>query len=195
MCTRYSLNAAAAAQVAALLQLETPPPPKDEIFPADKTSVVQMEGGKLCAVKAAFGFLSSHGKNLVLNARSETLAQKPMFAPALRAGRAVVPAGAFFEWSHTAPKTKYAFFAQNKAPLLMAGLVRRQQDGLHYVVITRQAVAPVADIHDRMPVLFTPAQARAWLLNGDTEGLLNAPPPPLLRALPDDAAPRQTCLF
>lgn len=198
MCTRYSLDIAAASQVAGLFGLQAALPFCQEVFPSNSCVVLTAQGGQIRPVMAAFGFLPGQGKGLLLNARQESLAQKPMFASALAKGRAIVPAALFYEWDRYGAKTKYAFYARGQAPLLMAGLVRPQADGLHYAIVTRSATVPVSEVHDRMPLLFSEQQARQWLLeDAAVPALLRADlrPPALQREHVGNEAPQQTSLY
>jgi putative SOS response-associated peptidase YedK len=99
--------------------------------------------------------------------------------------RCIVPADGFFEW--TGPRTgrRPTWFHPSGASLLLfPGMVAHSADGLRFVVLTTAAKDIVADIHDRMPVMLSAAQADGWLEGGSDhllrELLLHPLAPPLL---------------
>lgn len=122
----------------------------------------------------------------MINARSESAAEKPSFRRALAARRCLLPADGWFEWQRGPQKES----AEHKQPyftsyaggssLAMAGLWEfwkpkddpegRYPDGLVTAcVLTTAAVGPLAQVHDRMPLVLPPAAWEAWL-NPDADG-------------------------
>lgn len=118
-----------------------------------------------------------------INARAESLAEKPMFAPLLKSGRCLVPASGFYEWK-TEGKHKVPFyFTVPDEPLFaFAGLYDTWHgpDGtplMTYTIITCDANPLLAAVHDRMPVILTRENEERWLSPGpvdpaDLPGLL-----------------------
>lgn len=104
----------------------------------------------------------------MINARSETIAEKPSFRGPFRHRRCLIPASGFFEWKQTSSgKIPYYFF-RTKTPLLgLAGVWDEYTDGetiLHsYSIITRAASPQMASYHDRMPVLIDSRDFGEWL--------------------------------
>lgn len=129
-----------------------------DIVPSQPAPVFTAEG--LEAMR--FGHRVSFMKRLLINARSETAATSPLFAPRLRASRCLVPASAFYEWS---PDKKLHLFGLPKGGLLyMAGLYFKGADLPGFVIITRDAEGPPATVHPRMPLIFSSPELRdAWL--------------------------------
>lgn len=108
----------------------------------------------------------------VINARAETLAQRPMFAGLLRRHRCLVLATGFYEWhTEAGGKTPYLFARQDGAPFVFAALHNRRPAGPPeracaaggFVIVTTAANDVVAPMHGRMPVMLEAAAARAWL--------------------------------
>ena len=134
-----------------------------EIFPTDIAPVLTA-GAKSQAMR--WGFARYDGKGCIINARSETAAQKAMFQTALREGRCLIPASNYFEWE-TVPggkKQKYAIFGGDPV-LYMAGLYR-QEPGAElpaFVVLTKEAEGGLSSLHDRMPVVLARAEQMSWL--------------------------------
>lgn len=196
MCTRYSVGNALPSQIEnefnlVLSGLWAP----GEIFPVGTGPVLMRQNGKPACLPASFGFTISAAARPVLNARSEGVLQSRLFGPLLAQGRAIVPASCFYEWKAGPPKIKYAFSLPG-GPLYMAGLVRREEGGLRFVVVTTAANASVAAVHSRMPLIFTAGQAKEWLCEAAAVPALLTVVPPLLEAcLAAGNPPEQLSLF
>ena len=132
-----------------------------EIFPTNIVPVQTAEG--IRAMR--WGFPMS--RKDVINARSETVMEKPMFRTAMLERRCLVIATGYYEWKTEpiGPKTKYEFFSQGSDLIHIAGCFRRDKEapGLAFVLLTRDATPEFAPIHHRMPVVLDDAQAREWL--------------------------------
>lgn len=127
--------------------------------------------------------------NRLINARAESLAQKPAFRDAFRRRRCLIPASGFYEWRKESGGRKTPLYIRMKGahPFAFAGLwnVWQSPDGSEIptcVVITTEANDLVRPIHDRMPVILRPEVYQQWLSPDekkpeDLEGLL-APYPP-----------------
>lgn len=139
---------------------------EQEIFPSDLAPVLLPGGGGRQACLMHWGIPVGEPSRLVINARSETLFKKPLFA---RAGRCVVPAGGFLEWQKTGDeKQKYLICPENRSALYMAGVYQRRplKTGEWtncYAIVTTKADAQIEPIHSRMPVALTPGMAGVWL--------------------------------
>jgi putative SOS response-associated peptidase YedK len=105
-------------------------------------------------------------KALLFNARSETAGEKPAFRDAARRGRCVLPASGFFEWRSVpdgGPKQPFFIHRRDGAPMVFAGLSADGAHGRSATVLTTEANAVVAQLHDRMPVILEPASLDRWL--------------------------------
>lgn len=137
--------------------------PRYNIAPGQQSPVVYLESGKPVLADALWGFARATG-GLTINARWETADRAAMFRGAFRDGRCVVPADGFFEWRREGRVNQpYLFRKEEGGLFLMAGM--REQG--RYVVLTRDSEGEVTEIHDRMPVLLEPADARRWLAKGE----------------------------
>jgi putative SOS response-associated peptidase YedK len=135
----------------------------------------------------------------LINAKAETLREKPSFREAFARRRCIIPADAFYEWK-VEGKAKQAFAAVRRdgAPLAFAGLWERWRDGASgelirtCTIVTTQANATCAPIHHRMPVILADdAQAR-WLGEDETtldelSALLTPFPAEAMEVYPVDA--------
>ena len=105
----------------------------------------------------------------MINARAETLAEKPSFRNALEKGRCLVFADGFYEWKGKGKeKQPYRIHIKEKEPFMMAGLTERWQapsgEIIHsFTIITTEPNVLTSEVHDRMPVILDPDSARHWL--------------------------------
>lgn len=117
----------------------------------------------------------SSGARMV-NARSETAAEKPAFRRALASRRCLFPADGWYEWKKgTSAKQPYFTHYSDGSSLAMAGiwefwrpsggeLAEKFPDGLVTAsVLTTEAVGPLAQVHDRMPLVLDPSAWESWL--------------------------------
>ncbi|WP_366656499.1 SOS response-associated peptidase [Fodinicurvata sp. EGI_FJ10296] len=116
-----------------------------------------------------------------INARGESVADKPMFRDAFRRSRCLVPMDGFYEWSRlSGPKRPYLIGRADGRMMAVGGLVgeRAEPDAesgpesrpvsaggsrLSLAIVTTQAVGDVASLHDRMPLILEPDDFEAWL--------------------------------
>ena len=151
-------------------------PPRYNIAPTQTVPVVREtgEGGRSLA-ELSWGLVPSWAKdrsigNRMINARSETVHEKPSFRHALRKRRCIVPASGFFEWSHSdGSKQPWYVTLKDAAPMGFAGLWESWQapDGgalETFCILTTAANSLMATIHERMPVILPAADYSSWLL-------------------------------
>ena len=132
----------------------------------------------------------------MINARAETVAEKPAFRSAFRRQRCIVPADAYYEWQQTvAGKVPHAIVRQDGRPLAFAGLWASWRDPrvderiLSCAIITTAANSPLSRIHDRMPAILPDDAWDLWLDPREEhapvlQALLMPAPDDLLRAFP-----------
>ena len=177
MCGRFTLFASPE-QLAEAFDLPEAPilAPRFNIAPTQPVGIVRMDPATQQRMWALtlWGLIPSWSKDpsmgaRMINARADTVADKPAFREAFRKRRCLVPADGFYEWK-TEGRTKqpYYFSHLSGAPLVLAGLWEswRAPDGtiLRTVcLITTSANALMAPIHDRMPVLLNPTDWATWL--------------------------------
>ena len=132
-----------------------------EIFPTNVAPILLDTGGTISASIARWGFPSFRNANVIINARSETAAEKRMFRKSFMTRRCVVPSTGFFEWD--SQKKKHLFRLPGSSSLYMAGLYNDFQGIRRYVILTTAANASVAPIHNRMPVIVPQEWIAGWL--------------------------------
>lgn len=195
MCNRYTQNVNADELMRrfgverVLLDVE----PRYNVAPTQTQPVITETEGTRRLEGMRWGLVPSWAKDVkigvqLLNARSETLAEKPAFRNALRHRRCLVPASGFYEWQKSLTgKQPFHVHLPDYAPFAFAGLWEewRQPDGTplrSYTIVTTEPNTLMAPIHHRMPVILTPDAEAAWLeLPGTDTGALLA----LLRPYPE----------
>jgi putative SOS response-associated peptidase YedK len=112
-----------------------------------------------------WGFDKWNNKGVIINARSETAAEKKMFAKPIAERRCIIPSTGFYEWAktHGKAKIKYQFNVPDSPMLYMAGFYTAD----NFVILTRAANDSMADVHDRMPVILYKDELVSWLNDKD----------------------------
>lgn len=143
-------------------------------------------------------FVKSHQEanklqNLTLNARAETLMDKPSFQRAFSEGRCIIPVTGFFEWQHVGrEKIPYFIHAQNNEPMALAAVCdswtgySANEALASFSIVTTEANPLMAEIHNtkkRMPAILTAQAAAEWL----NPSLRPAEVLPLLVPAPENA--------
>jgi len=175
--------------------------PRWNIAPTQFIATVREAGGPREVAMLYWGLVPSWAKEKaigarMINARSETLTEKPSFRNAFRRRRCLILADGYYEWQRSAAvKQPYFIALDDGEPFGMAGLWERWRDPLtgepleSCCIVTTSPSPTVAHVHDRMPVIVPPDAYAEWLdpKNEATERLarLFEPcPRPDLRARP-----------
>lgn len=135
-----------------------------EVNPGDVAAVIA-SNRKLVpqAFGMKWGYKLPDGK-LIFNARSETAAQKAMFADGMRQRRCLIPADCYYEWQKTSHgKRKYQLAPSNANGFFLAGIYRIEQGSAVFSVLTKEPVESIAFIHHRMPVILPQEAMSDWL--------------------------------
>lgn len=108
----------------------------------------------------------------MINARSETLTEKPSFKQSFKTKRCLIPADGFYEWKKQGKeKTPYYFKMKNSSPFAFAGLwdtwINKEDTKTidSCTIITTSANSLLNPIHERMPVILNPENYSFWLDN------------------------------
>ena len=135
------------------------------------------EDAQLQASAMRWGLVPSWSKSgttqsLLINARSETIADKPSFKAAYQRRRCLVPADGYYEWKRQRSVNQpYYLQLADASVFYMAGIWESWHDDAgnateSYAILTTQANALAAKVHERMPVILQNGDAHAWL-DGD----------------------------
>lgn len=172
-------------------------PPRHDVRPTQPVPVVLAQGGARRFVLMRWGFIPGFVKNekefpLLLNARSETVAEKASFRHAIRRRRCLFIADGFYEWQKLDEKGKkkqpFLIRRPMQGPIALAGIWECWQspDGSEIdtaAILTTSANALLSAIHERMPVILEPRDFDAWLSSETSGGEVLQ----LMRPLDDDA--------
>lgn len=167
MCGRYWLDPdenAQLAQIIAGIQHHEPIKTQGEVFPGDTVPVLcKSRAGNLRPFAMEWGYHAFDGRRII-NARSETAAEKPMFQESMRMRRCLLPMSAYFEWeTKDGTKTKYRIRPQAQGLCFLAGLYRFESQSPVCTVLTAAAAPEIQHIHPRMPVILQGENAGLWL--------------------------------
>ncbi len=146
------------------------------LAPGQAAAVVVAGAGAPRLEYCVWGLVPSWAKDprigyKMINARVETIWEKPSFKNPLRYRRCLVPADGFYEWTPSrdgGKKQPYYFFVEGRPLFAFAGLweVWNDRDGgelYTFTIITRAANALMTRYHHRMPLILRPEQERDWL--------------------------------
>ena len=207
MCGRYTLTVPLPDLVDVF---DVAPPgfhhaPRYNIAPTQEAPVVAWDSGGRRMGLLRWGLVPSWARDpgmgsRLINARSETVAEKPSFRQAFRKRRCLVPADGFYEWRQEGgspagkgSKQPYWIYRATREPFAFAGLRERwappEGDPLHtFTILTTESTEVVRGIHPRMPVILEPGAWDLWLQPGASSeellGLLVPSAPEDLRAHP-----------
>lgn len=149
--------------------------PRYNIAPTQEVLAVRQEGDDRLAVGLRWGLIPYWAKdaaigNRMINARSETVAEKPSFKHALKRRRCLIPADGFYEWVKTSakgPKQPYHIHFEGHRPFVFAGLWEVWKKGPEPIesctVLTTDANEEIRPVHHRMPVILEGDKRDAWL--------------------------------
>lgn len=177
MCGRFTLTVTPEA-LAEQFQLDTVPalPPRFNIAPSQAVAVVRIRPGRIERELAIlqWGLVPSWAADpaigsRLINARAESVTEKPAFRAAIRYRRCLVVSDGFYEWKGKG-KTRqpYLFRLRSGKPFGLAGLWEHWQgaDGSYIetcAILTTAANGLVRPVHDRMPVMVRPSDYGLWL--------------------------------
>lgn len=181
MCGRYDLSQNPAAiqahfRVPSVPEYQLSP----DVRPTEDKPIVRLsrEGERKC-VLARWGLVPYWAKdvkfgNRCINARAETLATTPAFREAYARRHCLVPLNSFYEWSGPkGQRIQWRIRLKDEPLFALAGLwewwrdAKTQQGVASYTIITTEANASIAPLHDRMPVIVAPADYARWLAAGN----------------------------
>jgi putative SOS response-associated peptidase YedK len=190
MCGRYSITTPVESMQRTFGFAETPNlRPRYNLAPTQKAPVVRLgEDGRRHLASLRWGLVPSWAKeiavgNTLINARAETLAEKPSFRGPLKARRCLVPADGFYEWRKAGTaKEPYRVALEDGGVFAFAGLWDRwapagREPIESFTIVTTAANDLLRPIHDRMPVMLDPTTYDLWLTGPPREALaaLSAP--------------------
>ena len=185
MCGRYTLTKKEMKIVSKL------PPGELELFfrerfniaPTQTAPVILAESDHITNRVMRWGLQPVWSPYLIINAKAETLKDKPSFRDSFLSRRCLVPADGFYEWRKP-EKTPFRFALPSREPFCFAGLwsESRLKNATEptetFAIITTNASPDVAPVHQRMPLILTSDQYDDWLADTTkAEAIIAAPCP------------------
>ena len=176
MCGRYAITLppdAMAQLFAARPANALPAVPNFNVCPTTQVHVIRSGESGRNLVSMRWGFLPHWYKEetsgpLLINARAETLAEKPAFRAACRERRCLIPATGFYEWTKDTAGNRlpWYIFREDSAPIAFAGIWQSwgkddQQETC--AIVTTAANTAMSAIHHRMPLILEPDDWALWL--------------------------------
>ena len=165
-----------------------------EVFPGSTVAAMAMgKSGEIGMFPMQWGFHRSDKRGLIINTRSETALEKPLFRKSMLERRCLVPCSWYFEWetrdaqqsllenlpsfqmqpegqiprgkTKNQMKIKYAIRPKSSGIIYLAGIYRYEEAQRLPVlsILTRETAQEISFIHDRMPVIFSDKTHTAWL--------------------------------
>jgi len=191
MCGRYAITSAPEA-IRRLFGYDEQPnfPPRFNVAPTQPVPIVRLAEGRRQLALVRWGLIPSWVKDprafsLLINARGESLNEKPAFRNAMRRRRCLFPADGFYEWRREGErKTPYYVRLKAGGPLAFAGLWEswmgpNGEEMETAAIVTTRANRALAAIHERMPVIVPPDAFDFWLdaakVDAETASALVAP--------------------
>ncbi len=194
MCGLYSFRTSAEESRALFEYVDQPEfPPRAHVAPGQPIAVVRMENNQRRLALVRWGFVPSWVKEIkpgkpLINARGETVLEKPSFRNAMKRRRCLVPADGYYEWSGAEGTRKTPYYVQRSDGGLFAfgGIWEHWMgaDGSEIETAALMTIAPnreLSVIHDRMPVIIAREDHETWLA-GSVEDAAK-----LIRPAPDGA--------
>jgi putative SOS response-associated peptidase YedK len=163
--------------------------PRFNIAPTQTAPIVRERGGRRELVMMRWGLIPFWAKdpkigNRLINARAESVPDKPAFREAFMARRCLVPTSGFYEWLKSpGGRQPYCIGFKDGRPFALAGLWESWKDRQSgerlqtFTIITGEPNEVAGKIHDRMPVIIDPADFDHWLTAA-------VPPADLLKPYP-----------
>lgn len=196
MCGRYAITSTPEAMRALFRYREEARfPPRYNIAPTQPVAVVRRINGEPSFALMRWGLIPSwvkdlHAFSLLVNARGESVNDKPAFRHAMKRRRCLAPADGFYDWKDEGGRRRpYYVCRKGGGPLAFAGLwdawTGPNGEEMDTVcIVTTRANRLLAPIHDRMPVIVPPEAFDLWLdcdrVDATTAAALIAPAPDAL---------------
>lgn len=175
MCGRFAITLptdAMARLFAASPANTLPPVPNFNTCPTTQVHVVASDGDLRRLGAMRWGFLPSWYKSptdgpLLINARAETIADKPAFREACRHRRCILPISGFYEWSKDTSGNRLPWYITRTdgQPMALAGIWQMwgTDPAPTCAIVTTSASTDIDSIHHRMPVILEPDTWAKWL--------------------------------
>lgn len=174
MCGRFAIQVPGE-ELAAHFNLKAIPEiePRYNIAPSQQVNIVKGISGEFILSSARWGLIPHWAKDekigyKLINARAETVSEKPSFRSAFKQRRCLIPASGFYEWKKVGSQKQPYYFQLKGSPVFaMAGLWETWKSSTgetveSFTIITTEANDIVSQIHNRMPVIIPREGYNKW---------------------------------
>lgn len=180
MCGRFDLVPEIGGELERLLVGAEESSAKGEIFPTEQVPIFTGLPAETSPQGMYWGFPNLRGSGVIINARSETIFEKPLFRAAAETRRCLVPTTGFYEWNRYyggKEKPKYKFTLPEEEMLYLAGIYGvfpvKGVENPRFVIVTTEANRWMQDFHHRMPVVLRWKEWAQWLAGENCTALFD----------------------
>jgi putative SOS response-associated peptidase YedK len=177
MCARFTIRKKKVREIAEALEAELGPDdeplyrPRYNVAPTDLAWIVDHSGSGRVLRAATWSYVVGDGARRLINVRGESVGSGAGFREAFASRRCVVVTDGFYEWPGGKGRPPTLFHRADDGLVLLGGLYQRPRGGddhprdayPRFTVLTTRPSAPIARVHDRMPVIVPEAQLDRWL--------------------------------
>ncbi|MCR5810738.1 MAG: SOS response-associated peptidase [Lachnospiraceae bacterium] len=143
-------------------------------------AIAAESGSGVRAELLLWGFPGFDKGKLLINARAESVKDRPTFSDSFAGRRCALPAAGFYEWDKK--KEKVIFTLPDSPILYLAGIYRPYGAENRFVVLTREANASMEPVHDRMPLILSGDEVLPWVSDAAKAGDILTKELPMLKA-------------
>ena len=146
--------------------------PNYNIAPSQHSNVIIQQKDKITLKRMQWGLIpewssSSSNSHRMINARAETILEKPSFKNLIQKNRCLVLADGYYEWDQKTSQPYYIFQPKNKI-IAMAGLWTKwsqsnSENLFTYTIITKNSIKKISNVHSRMPTIISKNNIKNWL--------------------------------
>ncbi len=167
MCGRYHIDPELAIEVQEVISKNVKKLRFEEkdIFPGSKGLILVPEKSEIIPKEIFWGFPGKDKNKLIINARSESAHQRPMFSESLEHRRCLIPARSFFEWDKN--KDRVTFSRADTSAIFLAGIYNRFDNEDRFTILTTAANDSVSAFHERMPITIEKPDIEDWLFSNE----------------------------
>ncbi len=144
-----------------------------DLRPTQELATIVQNCNRFEQFNACWGIQPSWSKTLIINAKAETVLEKPTFKQAIIARRCLIPVSGWYEWREEGKlkKQKYLFRPANADYLLMAGIYYQGDENQlpQLVTLTTSPTEQCAPYHSRMPLLVSASDVAYWFQSTSNE--------------------------
>lgn len=139
-------------------------------FYPSQDAVIVLGSEKRVLTLGKWGFFNDYKRKIVINAKSETIMERPMFRNSFYSARCIIPANLFYEWKEEGKgkKVKYKIGLEGSDLISLGGIYKvsideNQKKHITFVIITTEAEGDMKEIHHRVPLIITDEKLELWL--------------------------------